>query len=183
VNVSPFVIFALPRSRTAWTSFYLSQQTRFVGHDMALFCEKPDDFFTAFDNGMSGTVETGAVLGFRMIMDRLRGARFATIRRPINQVKRSLAQFGVIPVEGDLESKDRLLDELERVPGVLSISYDDLYDAAYRRRLFEHCLQEPFDTKWDGLTAHVNRQIDVFAQLRVIEARRNKIEALKAMLR
>lgn len=175
----PFVVFALPRSRTAWLSKYLSYSGECVGHDIAARSASIDDFFHNFDSGMIGTVETGAMAGWRLLRERFPAAAIAVVRRPIEDVKLSLSQFGIVPRAGDLEERDAILDEIEREPGVLSMSFRDLYEQKNRRRMFEHCLIYGWKPEWDARWAHVNVQIDLVAELREVAANQVSIDAMK----
>lgn len=179
----PFIVFALPRSRTAWTTYYLAQNKRLVGHDIGIWCKKPDDFFANFgEGGMAGTVETGAMIGWRLIRERVPDARFAVIRRPVDGVKRSLGQFGIVPNAGEMEARDRMLDEIAAHPGVLSVTFSGMYEATTRGLLYEHCLQEPYDGLWDAQVAGRNIQIDVFERIRRLEENQSGIAELKALV-
>ena len=176
----PFVVFALPRSRTAWMSRYLSYDGRFlVGHDIAARSDSIEGFFRNFDEGLSGTVETGAMMGWRLFREKFPDAPIVTVRRPITDVELSLAQFGVYPREGDLKARAAILDEIEKEPGMLTMSFRDLYSASNRRRVFEHCLRRPWDPHWDAKLAPVNTQIDVVAALKAVAENQNAIAAMK----
>jgi len=94
-------------------------------------------------------------------------------------VKLSLSQFGIVPRAGDLEERDAILDEIEREPGVLSMSFRDLYEQKNRRRMFEHCLIYGWKPEWDARWAHVNVQIDLVAELREVAANQVSIDAMK----
>jgi hypothetical protein len=176
---SPFIVFALPRSRTAWLAQYLAYDGRIVGHDIAPKSDSIEGFFSAFDNGMSGTVETGAMMGWRLFRERFPEAAIAVIRRPVQDVKRSLGQFGIFPREGDLEAKDAILDEIAREAGVLSVSFFGLYNEIIRRSLFEHCLPCWWDQQWDKKLAALNIQIDVMDAMKKVAANQDAIIAMK----
>src|SRR5258706_14140274 len=144
----PFIILTLPRSRSAWLAHFLSYPPATCGHDVAVSCESISDFLCQFDCGMSGTVETGAVVAWRLIRHRLPKAKIVTIRRPIGEVRTSLAKLGIYPVEGELESRSAMLDMLSVEPSVHSLDFRDLDDPDCCGRLFEHCLEMEFDHQW-----------------------------------
>lgn len=185
-----FIVFALPRSRTAWTARYLSYDSR-VGHDIATECATPDDFFMKLapeaelhgEVPLDGIVETAAMLGWRLIRERLPDARFAVIRRRVCEVERSLSQFGIEAVPGELIDRAEMLNEISEHPGVLTIQYDDLCQVETRRNLFEHCLQRSWVESWDRTWAWRNIQIDVHARMKYLADNRARIEALKAQLK
>jgi hypothetical protein len=180
-----FIVFALPRSRTAWTREYLrypiSGNWR-VGHDIAATCSTPNDFFNKFDGEMIGAVETAAMLGWRLIRERMPEAKFAVIRRPVSEVERSLSQFGIEAKMGELIARASMLNEISGHPGVLTVQFDDLCQARTRAVLFEHCLQIPWDEAWDREMAWRNVQIDVHARMKYLADNQARIEGLKAQL-
>jgi hypothetical protein len=181
--MQPFVVFALPRSRTAWMSRYLSYDGRFlVGHDIAARSDSIEGFFRNFDEGLSGTVETGAMMGWRLFRERFPDAPIAVVRRSIEDVKLSLARFGVAPREGDLEARAAVLDELEKEPGVLSVTFRDLCEARNRRRVFEHCLGCAWDQEWDARLASVDIQVDFMRELREVAVNQERIAAMKRVV-
>lgn len=175
----PFVVFALPRSRTAWLAKYLSYGGERVGHDMAARSASIDDFFRNFDEGVIGSVETGAMAGWRLLRERYPAAPIAVVRRPIEDVRLSLSQFGVAPRAGDLEARSAVLDEIERQPGVLSMTFRELYEQKNRRRMFEHCLIYGWKSEWDARWAHVNIQVDLAKELREVAENQIAIAAMK----
>ena len=114
--------------------------------------------------------------------ERFPAAAIAVVRRPIEDVKLSLSQFGVTPRAGDLEARDALLDEIERAPDVLSMSFRDLYEQKNRRRMFEHCLIYGWKQAWDEQWAHVNIQVDFTQALRDVAENQAAIVAMKREL-
>src|SRR5258708_1648369 len=122
----PFIIFSLPRSRSAWLTHFLSYPPKKVGHDVIVYCDTVADFVRMFSDGMDGTCETAAVLGHRLIQHLMPGVKFATVRRPLSQVRVSLAAFGLAAPMGELEARDALLDQVEALPGTMALQYDEL---------------------------------------------------------
>jgi len=181
--VAPFIAFALPRSRTAWLSRYLAYDGRQVGHDVAARSNSIAGFFRNFDEGMAGTVETGAMMGWRLFRERFPSAPITVVRRSVQDVYLSLSQFGIFPLAGDLEARSAILDELEKEPGVLSVSFRDMYSEKSRRRVFEHCLGRRWDQEWDARWAPVNVQVDVAVAMRAVAANQDAIVAMKEEVR
>jgi hypothetical protein len=159
----PFVIFALPRSRTAWMASYLSHRQCNVGHDITIECKHPEDFFADFapSGPMLGTVETGAVMAWKLIRQRLPEAKFVVVRRPLGDVKASLGQFGLEAPPGELEARDEMLDVVASLPGSESLRYSDLCIPQVCRWLFEHCLERPWDPSWHAMMAQINVQVNM----------------------
>jgi hypothetical protein len=178
---SPFVVFALPRSRTAWLANYLNAGGRFpVGHDITIECNCTEDFFASYANGMRGTVETGSMMAWRLMKQRIPDLKILLIRRPLDEVKRSLLQFGIEPASGELEAREEILNFLETLPHVDSIEFRDLYITQCRRWVWETLLEEPWDAVWDSALVPINIQIDMQARLRQLHRRFEPLTALKA---
>src|SRR6185503_11458650 len=79
---APFVLFSLPRSRSAWLSVLLSRPGALVGHDIGIGCAQPEDFAQRLRSDLAGTCETGAAFAWRLIRWLVPDARFAVVRRP-----------------------------------------------------------------------------------------------------
>ena len=176
-----FIVFSLPRSRSAWTARFLSYRGRKCGHDLAPECGSIDELTAKFNDEYVGTAETGAMIGWRALRRRLPDARFAVIRRPVQQVYDSLARFGIgsSALMAELTERDAMLDDLSKVRGVRSFTFAQLNGVEACRQLFEHCLGEPFDWEWWKSLAGVNVQVDVAERLHFIATNRDRIEALK----
>lgn len=176
-----FIVFSLPRSRSAWTARFLSYHRHRCGHDIATECGSLDEFTTRLTADYTGSAETGAMIGWRALRRRLPDARFAVIRRPVQQVYDSLARFGLgsQALMDELVARDAMLDELSRVRGVMSFRFADLDGMPACRDLFEHCLGEPFDWEWWESLVGINVQVDVPARLCFLAANRERIAALK----
>lgn len=175
-----FIVYALPRSRTYWLSQFLNYAPWRCHHDLALDVDNVRDFVARFKSGHVGTVETGTVLGWKILRKMMPRARVAVVRRPLSEVRESLAAFGIKLERGDLERKDALLDEVADCPETLSVSFADLQNEACCARLFEHCLQRPFDSGWWlGLSSR-NLQIDMHARLKKMALRKAALDLLKA---
>lgn len=177
----PFIVFSLPRSRSAWIARFLSYGWRRCGHDLATECGSLDEFTGKLRRDYAGTAETGAVVGWRALRRRLPDARLVVIRRPVPEVFASLARFGLASsaLMDELLQRDAMLDEVATVRGVKSFTFGQLAGIEACRKLFEHCLGEPFDWEWWESLAGVNVQVDVAERLRILEANRERIEAIK----
>lgn len=178
----PFIVYALPRSRTAWTAALLSRGERSCGHDLGVESDTLEDFAAALRTRCCGTVETGAVIAWRALRTVLPEAVIAVIRRPVAEVYASLSAlgFGSAALMAMLRERSAMLDEVERQPGVLSVRFSELSRFDECRRLYEHCLDEPLDWEWWESLAERNIQIDVHAAMHRLAERRSAIERLKA---
>ena len=175
----PFIVFALPRSRTAWASHYLSYDGERVEHDTAIHCEVPTDFLANFAKGMRGCAETGAVIGWRFILSKLPQAKIAVIHRPLEEIKRSLAKLGMQTIEGELETRYAMLAELAQTKDIERFEFHELNAPKHRRRLFEYCLEREWDQAWDDKSAPLNIQIDMSERLRFLASHSQQLTALK----
>lgn len=175
-----FVIFSLPRSRSAWLSKFLGYRGRFlIGHDILIECKSPSDFFNSFKFGMHGTVETGAVVGWQLIRKEIPEAKFVVIKRPLSEVKASLLAFGIVPIEGELEQREAMLDALSTVEGVETLDYSSLSIPQCLEWLFEHLLELPFDSEWFSEMASINFQINLAWQLERLRENRDDLFSLR----
>ena len=177
VKPSPFIVFALPRSRTAWLSRWLTYSGRVVGHDIAVECDTIDDFLDSLSLGLSGTVETGSVNGWRLVREALPTARIAVIFRPLPDVIASLLAAGFPVTEATVEQLSaRLADmsELARQPGVLSVSYDSLNSPEACNALHEHLTGDAMDPVWWGHISKAHIVIDMPKRIERLVERREK---------
>ena len=153
----PFIILALPRSRTAWLSRFLSYGGQTCGHDLCVNAGSVQDFKDALSS-VRGTVETAAIEGLSHLPPSYR----IIVRRPLKDVCASLEALGLMneTVQSQMEYRNRLLDEAERT-GIPSIPYDDLQHEHVCEWLFEKCLGLSFDRKWWLSIKDQNIQIDM----------------------
>lgn len=169
----PFVIFGLPRSRTFWLSRFLTYGDWTCGHDELRHARSMEDVDAWLSQPCSGTVETIGAPWWRLLRHRRPDARIAVVRRPVGAVVDSLAGLGFDPavMRPAMERLDHKLDQIERrVPGVLSVSWDQLSTEAGCAAIFEHCLPCPFDPAWWRDMAGQNLQIDMRAHRRYVDA-------------
>ena len=177
---TPFIIFSLPRSRSAWLSHYLSYGSAIVGHDISIECNAPEDFFNSFKFGMTGTVETGAIEAAGLIREALPGVKFLVVLRPLTEVKASLAKFGIEAPEGQLEHRQRLLFSLTH-QGIPTIEFRDLSNPAIAKFIFEYCLDVPYDPIWRDECEVLNIQINMPRRVERLAVRAEAIAKLKGL--
>jgi len=177
----PFVVLALPRSRTAWLSRFLTYREWVCGHDEARHCRSLDDLHSWLNQPCTGTVETTAAPFWRWLTAYRPDARIVTVRRPSADVVASLAAMGFdADVMGPaMRRLERKLDQIEaRVPGVLSVGYDELATEAGCARIFEHCLPHAHDAAWWQAVAPLNIQVNMGALVRYMAAHRPQVVKL-----
>lgn len=175
---SPFIIFALPRSRTAWMAHYLSYASP-VGHDILIECDRQEDFLQSFANGMAGTVETGGILGARLIKKALPKIKFVVVKRPLAEVRQSLEALGLTWSPSELEEREALLQELSATAGVETIDFKSLSIPQCAKWLFEHCLEREWDVEWFNHWEPIN--VQVIMQQRIAQLAR-RAEANSAFI-
>lgn len=176
----PFVVFALPRSRTAWLARFLTYGDWLCGHDELRHCSSLDDVSAWLSQPYTGSVETAAAPFWRLLRP---DVRLVTLRRPAADVAASYERAGVVfdaaVMTRIIERLERKLDQIEaRREGVLSVSYDDLASEAGCARVFEHCLGVPHDHAWWAAASPLNIQINQSHMLRHFVARRPQLDKL-----
>ena len=178
----PFVILALPRSRTAWLAHWLHGEAHPVGHDTLIECASVNDFLRGFEKGLRGSVETAAVEGWRRLRAELPTVRIVTVRRPLGEVRTSLAAFG-LEADAELAKRDAALDEVEQA-GAERIDFADLRQRGCRKWLWQHVLPEvPFDPARSDAFEGVNIQVDMPARVEQLRRRAPYATALREDLR
>lgn len=169
--MTPFIILALPRSRTKWLSSFLSYGPWHCGHDQLQYAREMADVDLWLDHPFTGTCETAAAPFWRLLAARKNPPKIITVRRSITDVlasvRRQLPGYDAEAAAAMLLRADRKLDQIEaRVPGVLSVKFDDLNTEAGCETVFEHCLEMKHDwLHWEKLAPQVISG-DVAAQVR-----------------
>jgi len=179
----PFVVFALPRSRTFWTSRYLSYMGWHCGHDEIIRCRSQDDVKSWLAMPFTGTAETAAAPFWRLLKHYRPDARIAVIRRPVEEVVASFAAKGwrdTPELRRLLMQHDRKLDRIAQQPGVFRATFAELQQEQVCAALFEHCLPGMrHDHAWWQLCQAHNLQIDLGAQMRYMAAHAPQLEKMR----
>lgn len=168
----PFVVFALPRSRTAWLARFLTYGPWECAHDEVRHCRSLDDVKAWLGQPCVGSVETACAPFWRLLPALRPDAHVVVVRRPVDEVVDSLMRlrlgcFEPASLTAAMRRLDRKLEQIERrVPGVLSVAYADLEQEAMCARVFEHCLGLSHDPAWWAAASSVNIQIDMAHCLR-----------------
>lgn len=139
--MTPFLILAMPRSRSYWVSRFLSYDGIEVEHDPSRFFRGHGDLRDFFIQGRCG-VDTA--LGYIWPTPEPLPARVASLSRPLGDVYNSLRRLREPFDETRLEL---LYDILGSVRGA-QFTYLGLETEAECRRLFEWALRKPFDRDW-----------------------------------
>jgi hypothetical protein len=178
--MQPFVILALPRSRTAWLSRFLSYGDWSCGHEELCRMRSMDDVRAWLSQPCTGTAETGAAPFWRMLPANV---RVVVVRRPVADVISSLSRLPLpldMPaVATAMRRLDQKLDQIEaRLPGVLSVQFSDLAREETCARIFEHCLPYPHDPAWWKQWDATNVQINMRALARYYIANQGALRKL-----
>lgn len=180
----PFVVFSLPRSRSAWLSRFLTYGDWLCGHEELRHMRSMDDIRSWFTQPCVGTVETAGAPWWRLLDNVAPDARVVVVRRPVDEVVESLlAVPGVVFDRARLEPLmrrlDRKLGQIEkRLPGVMTVPFRDLEKEETCAAIFEHCLPYQHDhARWEWLNG-VNVQVSLPALLRHHAAYQSALEKL-----
>lgn len=169
-----FIVFALPRSRTAWLSQFLTYGDWVCGHEEIRHVRSLDDVKSWFAQPNVGTAETGAAPFWRTVAKLQPDIRVLVVRRPVAEVVESLLKihpFDRSQIEHAVRRLDHKLDQIERrMSNVLSVRYADLADEATCARVFEHCLPYKHDSaRWEVISK-INMQARMGPMLRYAAA-------------
>jgi len=185
--MSNFIVYALPRSRTAWLSMFLTYSQWNCCHEMlGLYLKTLPQTIAFFKLPNVGTVETAGAEGRWLIRHYAPGIREAVIRRSLDDVMRAMMAtstnaftYDELTLRKRLEYGDRMLDRVAARPGVLALAYADLDTEEGCKAIFEHCLQLPFDRDWWEQWRDENVQIDIGEMLQRYHANLDEITAYK----
>lgn len=153
---APFIIYGLPRSRTAWLSMFLTYKDWTCHHEKMMHMRRIGDFKELMSAPNTGAAETGACYGRCLMKWFAPNLKEVVILRPVEEVMESLMK---IDMEGTftfdrqklqklIEKGRRALDKIAKDPKVLVIEYADLEKEETCKRLFEFCLPYQFDREW-----------------------------------
>lgn len=164
---TPFIIYGLPRSRTAWLSMFLSYKDWTCHHEKAMFMRSMGDVKELFSNPNTGTVETGAPYGRCLVRWLMPNVKEVVILRPVEDCVSSLMNIdfeGMFTFDRDKLRKlmtrgRRCLDKIAKDPNVLVINYADLDNEETCKKLFEFCLSYQFDSEWWNYMKDKNIQV------------------------
>lgn len=184
----PFVVFALPRSRTKWLSAFLSYNGWECGHEQARYLRSPDDIKAWLSIPAQGTAETAAAPFWRTLRAIAPQARVVVVRRPPDEVIASMSRLGIAFDPASLatvvRSLDAKLDQITaRWPGALSVRFADLAEEATCAQVFEHCLPFRHDPAWWAAVAPLNLQINMPALVRYAAAYAPQLAKVAAQLK
>ncbi|MCK9361725.1 hypothetical protein M0Q28_05915 [Patescibacteria group bacterium] len=149
---------------------------------MAAECGSIGDFENALA-GRVGTVETGAIAGWRLLIDRYPQAKLVVVTRPIGEIVDSFSRAGFGVPSGtmtELNVRAEMLRGVAQLPGVLAVTFDELRLMSVCKAIFEHTLELEFDYTWWDSLKDTNIQVDMSARLRQLQQNAPRLAALKA---
>ncbi len=184
---TPFIIYALPRSRTAWLAKFLSYGEWSCYHEQAIYMTCLDDVRALFECPNIGVSETAAAQGRFLIKHIVPDIKEVVVLRPVNEVVDAMmnldvsevATYNRILLQKGMEYSDRVLRKIAQDPNVLVVNYSDLNGAETCEKIFEHCLPYKFDMAWWESLKDKNIQADVKSVIRYYHKYRGTIEAFK----
>lgn len=181
----PFIIYGLPRSRTAWLADFLTYGDWSCFHETTLHMRSIADIQTFLAREKVGTSETAAAPGWRLIHHYSPDIRAVVVKRAPEDALASMLQLGIsydMPeLKRILAYLVRIMDEISDQPNVLTIDYDDLATEGGCAAVFEHCLPYRFDRPWWLWYKDRNRQIDVKALMAYYTANKAAIDGFKRL--
>lgn len=187
--MTPFIVYALPRSRTFWLSHFLSAGDYKCGHEQAMFMRTVADVRSWLAQDFTGTAETGAAPGWRLIQHYRPGIKVLVVRRPASEVVESVLRLDLTGIghyerpvlERGIAYLDRMLDQIEaEAANVLSVRFADLEREGVCARIFEHCLPYVHDPERWAFFASMNLQVNSRALMRYRFTHRPQIAAFKS---
>lgn len=181
----PFIIYALPRSRTAWLADFLTYRDWKCHHEAAITFRSPDEI-SSFFTGNVGAAETGAAQGWRLIKHYVPHIRTVVVRRPVDEVVNSLLALDLGDMTYDasllrrnMEYGDRMLERISAQPDTLILNYADLESEQTCSTIFDHCLPYRFDREWWLEKQAQNIQADARKVIMYYHQNRDAVEGFK----
>lgn len=188
MDAPPFVVFSMPRSRSAWLSAFLTYGEWQCGHDELRHVRSLDDVRSWLSMPCTGTVETAAAPFWRLLREIRPDTRVVVILRPIPEIVHSFQRLGA-PFDADALAKTlrrleaKLWQIAERWPDAKAFTFRDLGNEEVCREIFEHCLPYRHDPQWFARVSAVNIQHSVPAIIRYERAFRPQLILANAQAR
>lgn len=186
---APFVIFALPRSRTAWLAQFLTYRSVSCAHEQLRHIRSLDDVKTWLSQEDTGCAETAAAPWWRLLSHYRPDAKIVVIRRPVEDVVESLMRldlhgagaFDRHVLTATIKRLDAKLDQIEkRAPNVLSVRFADLEQEETCAAVFTHCLPYAYDGQHWRRLKDVNIQCSMPGLMRYCAAYKAPMDKMAA---
>lgn len=175
--MAKFMVLSLPRSRSCWLSYFLSYRAQECGHDLLVHCGSIGEFEKSLAS-YDGSCETAAMVGWKIIKQRYPQMRMVVVKRPVEEVLKSLSDKGYNVDPEFLMGRAHMLDAVSNLPGVLTVNYCDLALESTCKEVFEFCLRQAHDHEWWEELDGRNIQIDLKTRFEIIQENAQQLEAL-----
>jgi hypothetical protein len=169
--MNPFFIFALPRSRTAWLSVFLTSTHSFCYHEALCQCNRIahlKQLLLRAETPAAGNSDSGNIIFRETILENFPDARIVIVLRDPKAVHKSLALAGVEMDEDAVDGfyKDLLVLAKEYEDSALVVDYRDLDNLDTLATIWEFCVGdvEPFNPYRAHALLQLNIQVDDLAQ-------------------
>lgn len=162
--MKPFLIFALPRSMTAWSSCFLTIGDVYCHHETPMTVPEIVDFMLGSPFDHTGIADPGLLLRWRELTEAMPDARLIYLRRPNYQSQRALAETaGVDPatMEQGFQCLSKAADDFIQHCEPKVIDWKRLATSAGACELWEAATG-----RTDVPTAHVMKMISLHIQQR-----------------
>ena len=187
LKAPPYLIFALPRSRTAWLARFLTYRNWLCLHEHAINLRSPDQIRQVLTSPRIGAVETAAGPAWRLLRHWIPNLRMAVVRRPLDETieamiaagERAGATYDRDALRRVMAYGNRCLDAISEQPGTLTVQYNELAGEEACRRIFEFCLPYRFDSEWWEFMRHQHVEVDLKKFFADYWRERDKVEKFK----
>jgi hypothetical protein len=176
----PFLIVALPRSRTAWLARFLTHENVICRHEPSLRWHDPGDLaaFLKRGEGASDSMMTWLAHDARKLCPKL---PLVVIRRSRRDVLASIAKLDYRPagyLPWYLERIDRRLDRIEDELDPLTVNFEDLHRRDVCGQIFKLCLGRDLPNEWWDRWKDQNVQADVSATRRLLRENHQGVKSV-----
>lgn len=110
MKTTPFLIFSMPRSMTAWCSCFLTFADIYCQHETPLPVKGIVDFMEGSPFAFTGIADPGMLLRWKEVTEALPTARLIYLRRPNYQSQKAFAKAAKIDPKGMDEGYLRLTE-------------------------------------------------------------------------
>jgi hypothetical protein len=186
----PFLVYALPRSRTKWISKLLTWRDTTCHHEAALGMRTWSDVTAFFARPNTGAADTAAAPGWRLLHHHIPALRAVVVHRSVDEIVPAIiaAAAGYATYDEDrlrrvMTYGRRMLAQIAAQPGTLTVDFADLDREDCCAAIWRHCLPYGFDRDhWRGLAGR-NVQVRYVSLLQYYHAHRPAIEGFKRACR
>jgi hypothetical protein len=179
----PFLICALPRSRTAWLANFLTHGAVHCAHELSEGAADAAAIVARMQRRREGirfrgNSDSAQMLVLPELLELLPRAALVVIRRREEAVADSLTRLGFPAARAVVRELGRYLEAAAQTPGAFVLEYEDLQSESALRALQAHVAPgEPFDRERWLMLRHLNVQLT--AERFVTQLRDADIHALQ----